>query len=316
MARSARGFTLVEMVVAITLIGILAMVATPMLQLPMSAYIDSVRRANANAELNVALSKMGDDLAQALPGSVRATTSGGVDYLEFVHVRAVGRYRAQAGGGPICPAATCMGGGNRDVLRLNAPDNCFATLGPLEGTVAGVVPAPLVGSDFVVVNPGQAPLWAVYNPAPGLTNKSLLQSLPAPPPPPVANGRRCIVVALFRYTDPTGGPSSSTPRPSIPGRPFYVVDTPVTYVCNRNTRTLTRVWGYAMTAIQPTAFGAAPNAPVATGIGGCSFVPTPPALPRTSQLVSVWLRFTHSSAGNVASESVDGFSQFSVREAP
>ena len=44
---AVRGFTLVELVVAITLLGILAMVTVPLLQLPMSAYVEATRRAVA-----------------------------------------------------------------------------------------------------------------------------------------------------------------------------------------------------------------------------------------------------------------------------
>lgn len=57
-----------------------------------------------------------------------------------------------------------------------------------------------------------------------------------------------------------------------PGNRFQVVEGPVSYVCDPGNGTLTRYWGYAIAAAQPTAFAAAtPRALLATGVSACSF---------------------------------------------
>ena len=57
-----------------------------------------------------------------------------------------------------------------------------------------------------------------------------------------------------------------------PGNRFQVVDGPVSYVCDPGAGTLTRYWGYAVAATQPTAFAAAtPRALLATRVSACNF---------------------------------------------
>ncbi|KVW93350.1 prepilin-type N-terminal cleavage/methylation domain-containing protein [Thiobacillus denitrificans] len=67
---------------------------------------------------------------------------------------------------------------------------------------------------------------------------------------------------LAAYTGPTGSVSNiaiaSKQFPlASPGNRFQVVDGPVSYVCNPGAGTLTRYWGYAIAAAQPTVFAAA-----------------------------------------------------------
>lgn len=57
-----------------------------------------------------------------------------------------------------------------------------------------------------------------------------------------------------------------------PGNRFQIVDGPVSYVCNPAARTLTRYWGYAIAAAQPTPPPApASSALLATNVSACSF---------------------------------------------
>ncbi|MDQ1315324.1 MAG: hypothetical protein QG662_1433 [Pseudomonadota bacterium] len=56
-----------------------------------------------------------------------------------------------------------------------------------------------------------------------------------------------------------------------PGNRFQVVEGPVSYVCDPGAGTLTRYWGYAPAAVQPTAFVAATQALLATRVSACSF---------------------------------------------
>src|SRR5439155_13518082 len=92
--RRHHGFTLVEMVVSIALISIIALVAAPMLRLPLSAWLDATRRAEMTNALEAVNSKLADDLRRALPNSVRVRTVGARGLLETLEVRAWGRHRA------------------------------------------------------------------------------------------------------------------------------------------------------------------------------------------------------------------------------
>ncbi len=91
------GFTLVEMVVVIAIVGILAAAATQLIRNPAQSFIDSENRANLTDRADTALRRMARDIRNALPNSVRTTTNGGDSFIEFVPVKAAGRYRAAVG---------------------------------------------------------------------------------------------------------------------------------------------------------------------------------------------------------------------------
>ena len=91
------GFTLVEMVVVIAIVGILAAAATQLIRNPAQAFIDSENRANLTDRADTALRRMARDIRNALPNSVRTTTNGADSFIEFVPVKAAGRYRTAVG---------------------------------------------------------------------------------------------------------------------------------------------------------------------------------------------------------------------------
>ena len=288
-----RGFTLVELVVSITLLAILATAAVPMLRLPMSAYMDAALRSELRSEMDTAAAKLRDDLAQAMPNSVRVRQVGARWYLEYLEVRAYGRYRWGAGSapGPSCPAAC----GSNDELVPACADNCFTTLGPLQGGT------PVPGADYVVVIPAGGNPYANGAATPPGNVKARLQSVT-----PIAGD--------------SGSRITITPHQFLNGsanRQFYIVATPVTYVCDRATQRLTRYWGYPITALQPTAFGAGvASAPLATTVSDCRFnnTPTPTVAASRGGVVSMWLRFTRRSLGTGFEESVESLAEFSVKE--
>ncbi len=77
-----------------------------------------------------------------------------------------------------------------------------------------------------------------------------------------------------------------------PGSRFQVVGGPVSYVCNPATGTLTRYWGYAIAAGQPTAFPAGtPQALLASHVSACSFDYQPGVTERNG-LVSMTLNLS------------------------
>ena len=116
------GFTLVELVVVISLFGILAAVGAAIMARPIVAFANAASSAQLSDAGSRALQRMADELRQALPNSVRVTSSGNTFYIEFMPLTGVGRYRAQV-------AATGTAGDPLDFA--DAADAAFDVLGPM-----------------------------------------------------------------------------------------------------------------------------------------------------------------------------------------
>ncbi len=132
-----RGFTIVEMIVVITVVGILAAGAATFIRNPTQAYFDVENYANLTDRADTALRRMSREMRNALPNSVRATTNGADSLIEFIPITAAGRYRAEVGS-----SAT----DNPLDFSLNA--DSFDVLGP-PITIAG-------GQQLVIYNLGVA----------------------------------------------------------------------------------------------------------------------------------------------------------------
>lgn len=249
-----RGFTLIEMIISITLVAIIAMAAAPMMRIPLVTWMDATRRAELAQSLDTVRSKLADDLSRALPNSVRIRAVGvNRIYLETLEVRAWGRARLDVSGvAQACPAQCTATPGNEDMLEPACNETCFTSYGPLQGDV------PVPGTDWVVVNP-LSPVGAAGNPYFG-GNVA------------VANGIKTRLTNVAGAADGNRLDIAAHNFPAVPtsGR-FYIVATPVTWECNRNTGRLTRYWGYPVSAVQPVAFGAGtPSAPLATAVSDCT----------------------------------------------
>lgn len=293
-----RGFTLVEMVISIALIGLLAVMAAPMLRLPLLAWLDATRRAEMTNALEATHGKLADDLRRALPNSVRVRTVGPRVLLEVLEVRAWGRHRAgPSGGAQVCPAV-CATPGAQDVLEAACVETCFTSLGALEGD------APVPGSDWVVVNP-------------------LGPGIPAGDPyfggnVAVAGGIKTRLTALAAAPDGNQLRIAAHMFPALAGsRRFYLVATPVTWDCNPGTQRLTRRWGYPITALQPAAFGAAANAaPMATQVSACAIRYTPAGSLGRGGIVHLELRLAVPAADTQVAEVAQWTAGFAVSEGP
>jgi MSHA biogenesis protein MshO len=112
------GFTLVEMVTVIAIMGIIASAVAVFLRTPLQSYQDAQRRSSISNAADTAFALLKRDLQTSLPNSVRVTNAGAVFYLEFLQTRTGGRYRAEDSS-PSTPASanTCPDT-NADTLPL------------------------------------------------------------------------------------------------------------------------------------------------------------------------------------------------------
>ncbi len=88
------GFTLIELVMVILLIGILSVSTGMMFASPMRSYVDVSRRAQLVNEADTALRLMQRELRGALPNSISIVGNT----ITFLPVRYAGRYRANGSG--------------------------------------------------------------------------------------------------------------------------------------------------------------------------------------------------------------------------
>jgi MSHA biogenesis protein MshO len=271
----SRGLTLIELAVTIALVGILAVMVVQFIH-PVRAYIDVSRRAALADTADGALRRIRRDLRLALPNSVRVTTVSGVVYLEFLLVRVGGRYRYEAAASSTsgCPA----GAGTsvtEDLLQFGAADTCFKTIGNLYNPAANISQI-VNNSDYVVV----------FNLQPGTDKADAYQT---------SCGSACNRSQVTGKANLTNEDriqfNSNTFTYESPGRRFYVIEGPVTYACDKANGTLTRYWGYAISASQPTPPGGS-TALLANNVNDCLFTydNVVSAANMGAGLVSMWLK--------------------------
>lgn len=250
-----KGFTLIELVIVITILGIMAFILVNILQGPVRAYVDTEKRARLVDIAQTALLRMTREIRLALPNSIIA----GGGQIEFLRTIDGGRYRDQ--------------GANR--LKFNKQADSFEFLGPLNNfpainAVGGTDQADCLNGNvhcMVVYNTGQpgADAYAGDNIA-AITAKA--------------------AGSLSFNLDPVTSFPNKSPR-----QRFFVVDTPVSFICNPGTGEIRRYSGYTIG-----------GAPVGAGnllinrVTGCTMTYNPGTNTRAG-LVSISITITDASLG-------------------
>lgn len=93
--RLERGFTLIEAIAVVVITGIVAGMVALFIRKPVEGYFDTARRAQLADIADTAVRRIERDLQAALPNSVRIGAAGAKRYVEFLHVKSGGRYRAE-----------------------------------------------------------------------------------------------------------------------------------------------------------------------------------------------------------------------------
>jgi MSHA biogenesis protein MshO len=243
------GVTLIELAITIALTGILAAIIVQFVA-PVRSYIDSSRRAALADTADTALRRIGRDVRLALPNSTRVTTAGGIHYLEFMLVRTGGRYRFESDAAATNTCPTGAGSApDEDVLSFGTADTCFKTIGSIPNI------ASVTTNDYVVV----------YNLQPGTPNADAYQFAGT------GGNKSQVAAAVAGAGQDRIAFASHTFTYESPGNRFYIIEGPVSYICNPVAGTLTRRWGYAIEAAQPTAvFSGGSSALLASGVSACS----------------------------------------------
>lgn len=248
-----QGFTLIELVTVTVLIAILAVLGGQLILAPIQSFTDVSRRAELVDIADNALQRMSRELRNALPNSIRITVSGGGrTALEFLNTTAGGRYRARV-----------ESGGGGDPLQ-NASTDTFDVIGGITGTVT---PGPAGRANCLN---GSSDCLVLYNTGTGAGDFNAYAAESAN-----TDNIAAITAAGANQLSFDNGAGWSFPFPIPPSseQRFYVVDMPVSFVCDSSTRELRRYEDYGIQAVQPvtdTDLGG-PGALLADNIPGCAF---------------------------------------------
>jgi len=135
MNRLTKGFSLIELIMVIVIVGILSTITTSIITLPVKSYIDLERRTTLVDSAEITLRRMQRDIRRALPNSIRVTSSGSV--IEMLHTTDGGRYRAKL-----------ANDGSGNILDFIGADTSFDVIGSLSSTPNGELVVYNLGSSL------------------------------------------------------------------------------------------------------------------------------------------------------------------------
>ena len=130
---SVQGFTLIELVMVMVIMGVLGAMTTDIMIFPVTSYINLEKRTTLVDTAEMTLRRMQRDIRSALPNSIRITGAGTT--IEFLHISAGGRYRAKL---------NSDGAGNP--LDFTTLDTSFEVMGTLDVVPSGEVVVYNLGS--------------------------------------------------------------------------------------------------------------------------------------------------------------------------
>jgi MSHA biogenesis protein MshO len=219
------GFTLVELIMVIVIMGAIGGMVSVFMKSPIDAYFASARRAALTDVADTVVRRIARDVRKALPNSVRTS---GANCLEFIPTKTGGRYRADGSG----------------ALQFETPVTSFAMLGDHANFAGTALPNEqrIAVNDLIVIyNDGVTgpPETDAYTTDTGTTgaNWSTVASAPTTSGSPIET-----TIQINSFTFPHLLKS--------PGHRFQVVpsgEKMVSYVCNASDSKLYRTVSSTLT---------------------------------------------------------------------
>ena len=220
MKAQSAGFTLIELVITITIMVIVASFSAFVISGPISGFNDQARRAELVDSAESSLRRIGRDVRRALPNSVRITTNGSITALELLNVVEGVRYRA----GPPPGDANAR-------LIFNTADGAFNSIG-----LFNAITKPFSSTTHYL---------SVYNVGVAGANAYELNNVITPPGTQIDIDAAAEAGEDNVQLDPWFQFAYPSPRQRI-----YLIDTPVSFLCDTATGNLTRYAGYAIATNQ------------------------------------------------------------------
>ena len=253
-AQAHRGFTLIETIMVIVIMGILVAIVSVFIVPPVQGYLATVARVELVNATDNALRRIARDLHIALPNSVRVAASGLT--LELVPTTAGGRYFQD--NATVSAQRLDFGSADSDGFNLMGPGVSLRN-----------------GQDLVFYNLGEGITESdAYAPTNTFTSNRR----------PYAGATNALVTSIA-----TSAWAALPVAARAPPYRFQAVDPPVTYHCDLAAKTLTRVSGYGFNAALVSPPSAGNSAVLATGVTACSFSYEANAVASRAGLVSMAL---------------------------
>jgi MSHA biogenesis protein MshO len=283
------GFSLLELIVVVVMVGILAVGGGMLIASPIAAYDAQQRRQQLVDQGEMALRQIAADVRRALPNSLRLTTVGTGWALEMVSALDGARYRDQNDDAvPLAGAA--------EVLEFSAGDTDFNLLGTFSNLGAFAA-----GQRIVIYSTSPTTLYqhAVTGSNPGIVT-------------PAGANLTLSVSALYpteQHIEIDNGVTDFQFAQQSPGQRLFVIDSPISYICNPATGRLRRHDSYGFNLVQPTAPGGN-SVSVVTQLLGCNMTYAPGTSQRGG-ILSIEI-----SVGDGSGESVNLLHQVHVENLP
>jgi MSHA biogenesis protein MshO len=234
-SRKKSGFTLIEVIVVIVLLGILGSAAGLLIVKPIQAYTDIERRQRLVDQGEMALRQIARDIRRALPNSIRALNTVGTGFAtEMINTVDGARYRDEIGGDFV---------DDDDVLDFTVADAHFNLLGHLN-TVDPPVPLDDVRIVIYSTSPDVTYQHAANDTSPGIITPStttLTLTLNSPIPPDTDDAEYHIEMdPAFEFSQQS------------PGQRLFLVNGSISYICDLGTREIFRYSNYNYQVNQET----------------------------------------------------------------
>ena len=150
-----KGFTLIEMIIVMVLVGIIGGMIAMFIRAPVQSYIDSSRRAGLTDMADTAIRRVGRDLRTAVPNSVRMVSWSTSPYVEFLPTRVAGMFQNNPVSGV---GVSCIG--TLDANGFTYANSCFSSVAPIS-----MVASP---PDYIVLGSNQSNAVPPYDPTSGV----------------------------------------------------------------------------------------------------------------------------------------------------